>query len=70
MRARLRAFRDDAGLTVADVASYLEIPTHLYVAYEEYELIPHPLIGPVCEILNVSAWHLLTGLSDELSPPY
>ena len=67
--ARLRAFRTDAGLTSSDVAEHLEIPTALYVLYEQYELVPHQVIPPLCELLNMSPWYYLTGVSDDLSPP-
>jgi len=29
--------------------------------YEEYELVPHQLIPPLCELLNFSPWRYLTG---------
>ena len=67
--ARLRAFRADAGLTASDVAEHLKIPTALYVLYEKYELVPHQVIPPLCEFLNMSPWYYLRGTSDELSPP-
>ena len=67
---RLRAFREEAGLAASAVAEHLQIPTALYVLYEEYELVPHQLIPPLCEFLNLSPWHYLTGLSDALSPPF
>jgi hypothetical protein len=66
---RLRAFREESGLTASAVAEHLKIPTALYGLYEEYELVPHQLIPPLCEFLNFSPWHYLTGMSDELSPP-
>ncbi len=68
--ARLRAFREEVGLPASAVAEHLKIPTALYVLYEEYELVPHQLIPPLCELLFFSPWHYLTGLSDELSPPF
>ena len=67
---RLRAFRQEAGFTESAVAEHLKIPTALYVLYEEYELVPHQLIPPLCELLNFSPWHYLTGMSDEYSPPF
>ncbi len=67
---RLRAFRKHAGLAASAVAEHLQIPTALYVLYEKNELVPHQLIPPLCEFLNLSPWHYLTGLSDELSPPF
>jgi len=66
---RLRAFREEAGITASAVAEHLKIPTALYVLYEEYELDPHQSIPPLCEFLNLSPWHYLTGMSDEYSPP-
>jgi len=66
---RLKAFREDTGLTTSAVADHLKIPTDLYVLYEEYELVPHQSIAPLCELLNLSPWQYLTGLSDDLSPP-
>ncbi len=68
--ARLRAFREEAGLAASAVAEHLQIPTALYVLYEEHELVPHQLIPPLCEFLNLSPWYYLTGLSDTLSPPF
>jgi transcriptional regulator with XRE-family HTH domain len=68
--ARLRAFRKDAGLTASEVAEHLNIPTSLYVLYEEYQLVPHQALPPLCELLNMSPWHYLTGMSDALSPPF
>jgi hypothetical protein len=68
--ARLRAFRKGAGFTTSVVAEHLNIPTSLYVLYEEYLLVPHQVIPPLCELLNISTWHYLTGKSDELSPPF
>ena len=68
--ARLRAFRKGAGFTVSEVAEHLNIPTSLYVVYEEYQLVPHQAIAPLCELLNVSPRHYLTGKSDALSPPF
>ena len=67
---RLRALREEAGFPASDVAGHLNIPTALYVLYEENELVPHQLIPPLCELLNISPWHYLTGLSDLLSPPF
>ena len=67
---RLRAFREESGFTESVVAEHLNIPTALYVLYEEYELVPHQLIPPLCELLNISPWHYLTGSSDLLSPPF
>jgi len=67
---RLRAFRDESGYTASVVAEHPNIPIALYSLYEEYELVPHQLIPPLCELLNFSPWHYLTGLSDELSPPF
>lgn len=67
---RLRAFREDAGIEASAVAEHLRIPTALYVLYEEYELVPHQLIPPLCEFLNLSPWYYLTGLSDKYSPPF
>ena len=67
---RLKAFREEAGFTESVVAEHLKIPTTLYVVYEEHELVPHQQIPPLCELLNFSPWHYLTGLSDELSPPF
>ena len=66
---RLREFREEAGLAASDVADHLKIPTDLYVLYEEYELVPHQSIAPLCELLNFSPWYYLTGLSADLSPP-
>ena len=66
---RLRAFRKDAGFTTSAVAEHLKIPTALYVLYEEHDLVPHQLIPPLCELLNLSPWHYLTGMSDEFAPP-
>ena len=66
---RVKAFREEAGLTASVVAEHLNVPTSLYLLYEEIELVPHQLIRPLCELLNFSPWHYLTGLSDELSPP-
>jgi hypothetical protein len=68
--ARLKAFRKGAGFTAPVVAEHLSIPTSLYDLYEEYVLVPHQQIPPLCELLNVSPWHYLTGKSDELSPPF
>ena len=67
---RLREFRKEAGFTASVVAEHLIIPTALYLLYKEHELVPHQLIPPLCELLNFSPWHYLTGLSDELSPPF
>ena len=67
---RLKAIRQESGFTVSVVAEHLHIPTALYLLYEEYELVPHQLIPPLCELLNISPWHYLTGRSDELSPPF
>ncbi len=65
---RLRAFREEAGLAASAVAEHLQIPTDLYVMYEEHWLVPHQLIPALCELLNLSPWYYLTGLPDELSP--
>ena len=67
---RLKAIRQESGFTASVVAEHLHIPTALYLLYEEYELVPHQLIPPLCELLNFSPWHYLTGLSDERSPPF
>ena len=67
---RLRTFREEAGFTESDVAEHLKIPTGLYVLYEENELVRHQLIPLLCELLKFSPWHYLTGMSDELSPPF
>ncbi len=68
--ARLRAFRLESGLEAADVAEHLKIPTALYLLYEKHELVPHQIIPPLCIFLNLSSWHYLTGLSDELAPTF
>jgi hypothetical protein len=67
---RLRVFREESGLPASAVAEHLHIPTALYVIYEEYELVPHRLIPPLCELLNLSPWFYLTGKSDAHSPPF
>lgn len=67
---RLRAYRQEAGITASAVAEHLKIPTDLYALYEQYELVPHQLIPPLCEFLNLSPWQYLTGMSAELSPPF
>ena len=64
---RLKAFREEADLTASVVAEHLNIPTSLYLLCEEIELVPHQLIRPLCELLNFSPWHYLTGRPDELS---
>jgi len=66
---RLTALREQSSFTVSDVAEHLKIPTDLYVLYEEYELVPHQFIPPLCEFLNFSPWFYLTGKSDPHSPP-
>lgn len=66
--AQLRAIRTESGLAASDVAEHLEIPTSLYVLYEEYELIPHQMIVPLCEFLNISPWQYLNRVPDELTP--
>lgn len=45
------------------------MPTALYVSYEEYELVPHKLIPPLCKLLNLSPWFYLTGMAAVDSPP-
>ena len=67
---RLRVLRDESGLTAPAVAEHLNMPTALYVLYEENELVPHRLIPPLCELLNISPWFYLTGKSDDHSPPF
>jgi len=67
---RLTALREQSGFTVSDVAEYLEIPTARYLLYEEYELVHHQLIPPLCELLNFSPWFYLTGKSDSHSPQF
>ena len=67
--ARLKVLRTGSGFTEPDVAERLDIPTALYMLYEEYVLVPHQLIAPLCVLLNVSPWHYLTGISEEESPP-
>lgn len=68
--ARLKAFRIEAGFTTPIVAEHLNIPTALYELYEDYLLVPHQTISLLCELLNISTWHYLTGKADELSPPF
>lgn len=68
--SRLRVLREESGLTAPDIAERLNMPTALYVLYEENELVPHRLIPPLCELLNISPWFYLTGKSDEYSPPF
>ena len=67
---RLRAFRTQSGLTASAVAEHLNMPTALYVLYEESELVPHRLIPRLCEFLNFSPWFYLTGKTDAESPPF
>lgn len=67
---RLKAFRKQSGFTAPDVAEHLKLPTALYVLYEEYELVPHLLIPPLCEFLDFSPWFYLTGKPDAQSPPF
>ncbi len=67
---RLRSFREESGMAASTVAEHLNMPTALYVLYEENELVPHRLIPPLCELLNISPWFYLTGKSDEYSPPF
>ena len=66
---QLRTIREDRGLAASAVAEHLKIPTALYALYEEHELVPHQLIPPLCELLNLSPWYYLTGMSYEFSPP-
>ena len=67
---RLRVFRQQSGLTTSAVAEHLNMPAVLYVLYEEIELVPHRLIPPLCEFLNMSPWFYLTGKSETQSPPF
>ena len=67
---RLRAFREETGFAASAVAEHLQIPTDLYVMYEEHWLVAHQLIPALCEFLNLSPWYYLTGLPDKLSPPF
>lgn len=67
---RLRAFRMRSGITASAVAEHLNMPTALYVLYEECELVPHRLIPPLCERMNFSPWFYLTGKPDAESPPF
>ena len=67
---RLRAFREESGIAASAIAEHLNMPTALYVLYEENELVPHRLIPPLCELLNISPWFYLTGKSDAHSPPF
>ena len=67
---RLREFRESTNFTASDVAEHLNMPTALYVLYEEIELVPHRLIPPLCEFLNFSPWFYLTGKPDAESPPF
>ena len=38
---RLRAARKQSGLTASAVAEHLNIPTALYLLYEDHELVSH-----------------------------
>ena len=67
---RLRRFRENTSFTASDVAEHLNMPTALYVLYEEIELVPHRLIPSLCEFLNFSPWFYLTGKPDAESPPF
>ncbi len=67
---RLRVFREESGFTASDIAEHLNMPTALYVLYEDIELVPHRLIPRLCKFLNFSPWFYLTGQSDEHSPPF
>ena len=67
---RLKAARKQSGLTASVVAEHLNMPTALYVLYEESELVPHRLIPPLCELLDFSPWFYLTGKPDTQSPPF
>ena len=66
---RLRNFRLASGKSARDVAERLNMPTELYLLYEETELVPHRFIAPLCEALNFAPWFYLTGKSDVESPP-
>ena len=66
---RLRLYREESGFSASDVAEHLNMPTVLYVVYEENELVPHRLISPLCKFLNISPWFYLTGRSNGQSPP-
>ena len=67
---RLKFFRRNAGFSKSAVAEHLRIPVPLYELYEKHELVPHQLIPSLCELLNLSPWYYLTGMADELSPPF
>lgn len=67
---RLKTFRRNAGFSKSAVAEHLKIPMPLYELYEKYELVPHQLIPSLCELLDFSPWYYLTGMADELSPPF
>jgi len=59
--SRLKRAREDAGKTQKDMALALGIEISAYSKYENRSALPAYLVAPVCEILGMDSWFLLTG---------
>lgn len=61
MCQRLKDARDAAGYTQGTFAEKLGLNEKTYAKYESRSLLPHPLIGTVCRLLDLDAFVFLDG---------
>lgn len=69
MCARLKAARKAAGYTQESFAELLGLDEKTYAKYESRSLLPHPLIGRVCRLLDIDAFVFLDGFGRDAARP-
>jgi transcriptional regulator with XRE-family HTH domain len=66
---RVKRWRDETGMTAADMAALLHIPADRYRKYETRSPLPAYLMPPFCQIIGVDLEHLLIGKARTRTKP-
>lgn len=66
---RVKRFRDETGMTAAQMADLLGVPPDRYRKYENRSPMPPYLIGKFCQIVGWDLEHVLLGKPRERIKP-
>lgn len=66
---RVKRFRDETGMSAADMAELLDIPAERYRKYENRSPMPAYLMAKFCRIVGCDLEHLVIGKPRERMKP-
>lgn len=66
---RVKRFREETGMTAAQMAELLNVPADRYRKYETRSPLPHYLIAKFCQVVGWDLEHLLLGKPRERMKP-